>query len=474
MSKSLLWFRNDLRIHDNEALMLASDNNEMLPVYCFDPRHFAESSFGFQKTGPYRTQFLIESVSNLRSNLQQIGADLIVRTGKPEEILPALTTEYDIDTIYAHKEVTGEEVQVEKYLEKNTDASIEWCWGATLFHRDDIPYDFDSIPEVFTNFRKQVEKKSRVRELQAPPKQLTLLSGVEAGEIPSCTDLGVKAVEIDKRSVLQFKGGETEALRRLNEYFWDRDRLKDYKFTRNGLLGADYSSKFSPWLANGCLSPRKIYREVQQYETERKKNVSTYWMIFELIWRDYFRYSAMKYGDSLFLAGGIQQKEREWSTDRDVFNKWADGETGIPFIDANMREINNTGYMSNRGRQNAASFLAQNLNIDWRMGAEYFESLLIDYDVCSNYGNWMYNSTVGQDPGNRYFNIVNQARKYDPDGEYVKHWLPELRNVPDEHIHEPHKLTDEEQEEHGVIIGEDYPAPMLDLEASYREIRNRD
>ena len=130
--------------------------------------------------------------------------------------------------------------------------------------------------------------------------------------------------------------------------------------------------------------------------------------------------------------------------------------------------------MSNRGRQNVASFLAQNLNIDWRMGAEYFESLLIDYDVCSNYGNWMYNSTVGQDPRNRYFNIVNQANKYDADGEYVKHWLPELKNVPDEHIHETHKLTDEEQEGLGVIIGEDYPSPMLDLEASYREIRNRD
>jgi len=130
--------------------------------------------------------------------------------------------------------------------------------------------------------------------------------------------------------------------------------------------------------------------------------------------------------------------------------------------------------MSNRGRQNVASFLAQNLNIDWRMGAEYFESLLIDYDVCSNYGNWMYNSTVGQDPRNRYFNIINQAEKYDSGGDYIRHWLPELKNIPDEKIHEPHKLSGQEQQDLGLEIGKDYSEPMIDLEVSYREIRNRD
>ncbi|HKL19162.1 MAG TPA: deoxyribodipyrimidine photo-lyase, partial [Halalkalibaculum sp.] len=277
MSKTLLWFRNDLRIHDNEALRLASGDSEVLPVYCFDPRHFAETSFGFQKTGPYRTQFLIESVIDLRNNLQEIGADLIVRKGKPEEILPALATEHDLDTIYAHKEVTGEELQVENNLEKNAGATIEWCWGATLYHPDDIPYDFDSIPKVFTSFRKQVEKKSSVRHLQSQPEHVTMIQDVKPGEIPSCTELGVEPQSIDDRAVLDFKGGETEALRRLQNYFWERDQLKSYKFTRNRLLGADYSSKFSPWLANGSLSPRKIFREVKKYEEQRKKNVSTYW-----------------------------------------------------------------------------------------------------------------------------------------------------------------------------------------------------
>lgn len=474
MPRALLWFRNDLRIHDNEALARASKYDEVVPIYCFDPRHFGKTDFGFPKTGPFRTQFLLETLSNLRENLRELGGELILRLGKPEEVIPRLIEEFEIDAIVAHKEVTEEELKVEQAVEQNTKAEMIFCWGSTLFHAEDIPYEPDSIPKVFTNFRKQTEKKSSVRELMPPPQRIQVPSGIDPGELPKPEKLGVEPQTMDPKAVLSFKGGETEALKRIHHYFWEKDELKSYKYTRNKLLGADYSSKFSPWLANGSLSPRKIFWEVKRYEKERKKNVSTYWMVFELIWRDFFRFSARKYGNKFFLPGGLQDKVRDWITDRSRFQKWADAQTGIPFIDANMRELNSTGYMSNRGRQNVASFLAQNLNIDWRMGAEYFESLLIDYDVCSNYGNWMYNATVGQDPRNRYFNIVNQAQKYDSDGDYVRRWLPELGSVPDQKIHEPHLLSNEEQQELGVNIGEDYPEPMIDLEVSYQEIRNRD
>lgn len=277
----------------------------------------------------------------------------------------------------------------------------------------------------------------------------------------------------DSRSVLDFKGGEDTALKRLKNYIWEGDHLKDYKNTRNGLLGPDYSSKFSPWMANGSLSPRRIFWEVKQYEKERKKNRSTYWLIFELIWRDYFRFSAWKHGDKIFWPSGIQDNSRHWEIDKNKFMRWAEGNTGIPFIDANMRELNKTGYMSNRGRQNVASFLAQNLNLDWRMGAEYFESKLLDYDPCSNYGNWAYNSTVGHDPRNRYFNIVKQSEKYDSDGEYIRTWVPELKNVPKEFIHEPHNMSIEQQELFNVQIGKNYPKPMINLEESYEKIRAR-
>jgi len=474
MATALVWFRNDLRLHDNEALYRASQFDRVIAVFVFDLRQFSTTSFGFPKTGAHRTRFLLETVTELRKRLRNIGSELVIRQGAPEEELQELAARHNVDTVFAQKEVTAEEVAVEQAVESSLTADLQLIWGHTLFHRDDIPYEADGIPKVFTNFRKQCEKKADIRECYPTPQSLPPNPEEEPGSIPTAGDLGVELPSADDRAVLPFQGGEQAARDRLQAYFWDEDRLKKYKFSRNGLLGAEYSSKFSPWLANGSLSPRYIYWQVKEYEDERKDNVSTYWMVFELIWRDFFRYSALRYGNDMFKPGGIQQKERDWRHDRDDFQRWANGTTGIPFIDANMRELNQTGYMSNRGRQNVASFLAQNLNIDWRMGAEYFESQLIDYDVCSNYGNWMYNSTVGQDPRNRYFNIVKQANKYDGDGEYVRHWLPALQDVPADFIHEPHTMALEQQKLANAVIGQDYPEPMIDLEASYKEIRNRD
>jgi len=474
MSTALVWFRNDLRLHDNEALHLASQYDQLVPAYIFDPHWFGETSFGFSKTGPHRMRFLLETIKNLRSNLRDLGSELVIRHGDTAQELSWLVSEHDVDAIFAQKEVTSEEIAIEQSVTGQVPADVHFVHGLTLFHPEDIPYEPDSIPKVFTNFRKQTEKKSEVRECFSVPESLSNFTPDNPGQIPAAEDFGVSHEQNDDRAVLPFRGGEDAALERLHNYFWDQDLLQKYKFTRNGLLGADYSSKFSPWLANGSLSPRKIYWQVKKYEDERKQNVSTYWMIFELIWRDFFRFSAIKYGDDIFKVGGMQHKERDWRRDREDFERWANGQTGIPFIDANMRELNQTGFMSNRGRQNVASFLAQNLNIDWRMGAAYFESKLIDYDVCSNYGNWMYNSTVGQDPRNRYFNILNQANKYDKKGEYVRYWLPELSEVPQEFIHKPHTMAVEQQKLAGAEIGSDYPAPMIDLEASYEEIRNRD
>lgn len=475
MKRSLLWFRNDLRIHDNEALIKASQADEILSVFCFDPRHFEHTSFGFQKTGSHRTRFLLESVANLKKNLQKQGADLFTYVGKPENIIPDLVDTYNIDLVFTSKEITSEEIKVEEAIKEQIGKKLTFVWQSTLFHINDIPFSKEEIPDVFTQFRKKTEKQSEVRKELPIPKDINLPPNVPATDIPSFKDLHTETFSDfnEDRSVLHFKGGEDSALDRLTEYFWNGDHLKNYKNTRNGLLGADYSSKFSPWLANGTLSPRRIYWEVKQYENERYKNKSTYWLIFELIWRDFFRFSAWKYGDKIFWTSGIQGNSRKWDTDMKKFKKWAEGDTGIPFIDANMRELNRTGYMSNRGRQNVASFLAQNLNIDWRMGAEYFESKLLDYDPCSNYGNWAYNTTVGHDPRNRYFNIVNQSKKYDRDGTYIRTWIQELKDVPKDFIHEPHNMSLEQQELFNVHIGKTYPKPMINLEESYEKIRAR-
>ncbi|MEM6377341.1 MAG: DASH family cryptochrome, partial [Bacteroidota bacterium] len=227
----------------------------------------------------------------------------------------------------------------------------------------------------------------------------------------------------DKRTAIQFKGGAMAAEDRLEHYFWGTDAVAEYKNTRNGLIGADYSTKFSAWLANGCISPRTIWFEVDDYESERTANSSTYWVKFELLWREYFKFVAMKYGNKIFWKGGIQDKNVSFATHKKYFAKWAHGETGDDFVDANMRELLHTGFMSNRGRQNVASYLVHQLKLDWRMGAAWFESLLIDYDVCSNYGNWMYAAGVGNDPRDRVFNTKKQAGMYDGDGAYRKLWL---------------------------------------------------
>lgn len=473
MGAALILFRNDLRIHDNENFRKALYFDTVIPLYCFDPRQFSKTSHGFRKTGNYRAQFLIQSVAALREEIRRRGGELLVRWDRPEKVIKKLVEAQPISRILMQKEVTSEEIQVEKAIERAVDVPVSYYWGSTLFHVNDIPYQPDEIPQTFTNYRRQIEKKSRVRDLITLPESINLPDALEPGEMPNCGQLGVEIPETDDRAVLKFKGGEKEGLKRLNDYIWQKDKLKEYKYTRNGLIGANYSSKFSPWLANGSLSPRKIYWEVKKYEQQRVENESTYWMVFELIWRDFFRFSAAKYRSAFFKAGGIQDKKRSWSRDQNRFQKWAQAKTGIPFIDANMRELNQTGFMSNRGRQNVASFLAQNLNIDWRMGAEYFESKLIDYDVCSNYGNWMYNATVGQDPRNRYFNIIGQAKKYDPKGDYVRRWLPELKSVPREFVHEPYKMMPDQQMLYEVIIGTDYPQPMINLEQSYEEIKKR-
>ncbi|MFN3927208.1 MAG: DASH family cryptochrome [Pseudanabaenaceae cyanobacterium] len=481
MSAIVVWLRNDLRVHDHEPLWLASRSGQLvIPLYCFDPRQFGTTSFGFPKTGTWRARFLLESVSDLRQNLQKLGSSLVVRTGLPELVIPELIAQLGskspVTAVYFHREVTAEELLVEKKLQKNLPNTIKLCKfeGHTLYRLTDLPFAIEQIPELFTNFRKQVEQHSQVGQVCPTPEQLPPLpSSLDCGKIPDLNDLGVENKQPDPRAVITFHGGETAGKARVKYYFWESDRLRTYKETRNQMLGADYSSKFSPWLALGCLSPRYIYYEVKKYETARVANDSTYWLVFELLWRDYFRFICAKHGHKVFRPSGLQGIDIPWRQDWELFDRWREGLTGFPLVDANMRELKLTGFMSNRGRQNVASFLTKNLGIDWRMGAEWFESLLIDYDVCSNYGNWNYTAGVGNDGrGFRWFNIYKQAQDYDPKGEYVKYWLPELQLVSSNKVHQPSQLLPVELTRANLRLGVDYPYPIVDLFASAKKKEN--
>jgi deoxyribodipyrimidine photo-lyase len=473
VKRVLIWYRNNLRIHDCKILDRAlQEKAEIIPLYCFDRRYFDTTSYGFPKTGSFRAQFLIESVTDLRQSLQHLGSNLVVRLGLSEEVILQVVRDLNIDTIYYSQEVTTEELDIEAKIKTALDPlkiEIIKFWDATLYHPDSLPFKIEQIPELFSNFRKEVERKSSVDRIIPTPTKLPPLPKIDTGIIPSLLDLGLEEPIADDRNLLKFIGGESAGKARLKSYFWDNNYLKQYKETRNEMLGLDFSSKFSPWLSLGCLSPRYIYHEVQKYERERAKNDSTYWLIFELLWRDYFRFICTKHGNKIFWSSGLQGRKIPWKEDWKRFAIWQEGKTGYPLIDANMRELQLTGFMSNRGRQNVASFLTKNLGINWIMGAEWFESQLIDYDVCSNWGNWNYTAGVGNDArGFRYFNTVKQSKDYDRQGNYLRHWLPELSKLKGDKIHEPWQLNSEEQKRYDLRIGVDYPRPIVDFFSSVK------
>lgn len=261
----------------------------------------------------------------------------------------------------------------------------------------------------------------------------------------------------DGKDGAQLGGGEKAALRRLDHYVTDGvGKLSVYKQTRNGMLGADYSSKLSVYLAMGNISARQVLASVKSFEARSGiADQNTYWLIFELLWRDYMRLYALKYGRKMFYLGGMQgdtgRKKYPWGKDDSLLSKWREGRTGYPIIDANMRELRATGFMSNRGRQIVASFLVRDLKQDWRFGAEWFESNLLDHDAGSNWGNWNYAAGVGADPReDRYFNIVKQGNDYDPQAEYIRTWVPEAGSLPNRALLDPRILTDDQRTQLGI------------------------
>ncbi len=430
---ALVWFKTDLRIEDNETLVKAiSQSQEVIPVYCFDDSHFETTSYGFKKTGSFRTQFLIEALQDLDTTLRKLGSGLLIVKGKPDIEIPKIVQEYKVQKVFAKREVAFEEKQTEKLVQAELfklRCELETFSTSTLYHAEDLPFSIKDIPDVFSNFRKKTEKDAVIRESFEKPQQINSPE-IPVLQLPTLDDLGLVFSSIDSRAAIQFKGGETEALQRLNHYFYESKCLSNYKETRNGMVGADYSSKFSAWLAMGCISPRYIYTEIKKYEKQFGANDSTYWLVFELLWRDFFRFMFKKHQTKFFLYAGIKtDKVNSKSLNEKLLSQWINGATQSDFINANMLELKLTGFMSNRGRQNVASYFCNELNMDWRFGAAYFEEQLIDYDECSNWGNWAYLAGVGNDPrGHRWFNIEKQASDYDKNKAFRKLWLNEVKS----------------------------------------------
>ena len=271
IKNALVWFKTDLRIEDNETLVKAiAQSEKVIPVYCFDDSHFKTTSYGFKKTGSFRAQFLLESLEDLDAKLRALGSGLRIVMGKPEVEIPKLVQEYKAQKVFAKREVAFEEKQTENKVQTELfklRCELDTYSTSTLYHAEDLPFSIKDIPDVFTNFRKKTEKDAVIRDAFDAPKEIKSPE-IEQLKLPTLEELKLEFQSIDSRAVLPFKGGETEAIARLNHYFFETKCISEYKETRNGLVGADYSSKFSPWLALGCISPRFIYDEHKKYETQ--------------------------------------------------------------------------------------------------------------------------------------------------------------------------------------------------------------
>lgn len=302
----IVLFRSDLRLDDHTALSQALEEcSSIIPVFCFDPRHFGRTEHGFDKTGKYRARFLIDSVSDLRSCLQEKGSDLIVRVGKPEKVIPQLARSVGARGVYLHREVTFEEQQVEQALVKSlsgSGADAHMSWSNTLYHENDLPFALEDMPDVYSDFREAVEKKARIRTPVAAPDELMALPpGLAPGEIPTLSALGIAEIPLKPTyaGVSAARGGEREAFARLRAYVEDCrtvDPAVCGATKVNAHLSADFSCRISPWLALGCVSPRRIFHELSKAAVSQDMLLrsSTY---FELVWRDFFRCVTAKYSN---------------------------------------------------------------------------------------------------------------------------------------------------------------------------------
>ncbi|WP_131539921.1 DASH family cryptochrome [Pedobacter nototheniae] len=422
MSKKILvWFRNDLRLHDNEMLVEAiAKSDTILPVYILDKRLFGETKYGTLKTGNIRAKFILESVEALRNSLKQIGGNLLIVEGQPEEIIPQLVQEYEITEVYHHREVAEEETHISSLVENGLwklRINLKHFIGHTLYNKEDLPFPIKDIPDAFNQFKKKIERDAIIKPCFAAPDRINVAEVIDWGILPVLADLALEPHAIDSRAELEFVGGENSGISHLQKIIV---AMQQAATTKNLIL----ASKLSAWLAMGNLSPRKVYWEIKKMESTPSTKAMFNHILLGLLWRDYFRFMFKKYGNTFFHPDGFGSQGVVDSVNEDEnFNKWKNGQTGFAVVDAVMTELNKTGYITNIARQTAALYLVNNLEVSWVLGAAYFEEKLIDYNPASNWGNWANIAGVGNDQKTKnVFDLDKNIKNLDPKGNYALTW----------------------------------------------------
>lgn len=380
----LLWFRNDLRICDNEMISLATEKASLiLPVYIYDPRLFTVTNQQFKKTGVMRAKFINDSVRDLQQSFRAMGGNLIIEHGLPEEILPVLAKKYNVDEVYHHREVAQEETKVSGLVEEalwKLQLNLRHFIGHTLYHKEDLPFPIRDIPNDFNVFKRKTIKEGVIRPSIEVGSNMNFVEVAESSDVPDLTVLGFDKHEIAQALASPIKGGEGEAVLRLNNLI----KSMDSDWPESGL---------SPWLNLGCLSVHTFYHALVKQTNFSKATLNR--LMDELWWHDYYRFMFKKHKNQFFkLEGFASQAPAHTGTDQD-FEKWKNGTTENVEVNEIMKSLNETGYIDRQKKLIAASYLVHDLNVNWLLGAAYFEEKLIDYSPANNYGSWAHVAGVG-------------------------------------------------------------------------------
>ncbi len=445
---AIVWLRRDLRTHDHPALSAAAEScQRVVPLFVLDQR-LLDGRFA---SGP-RTAFMLGCLRELDGQLEAIGGALCVRAGSPEEVLPQLAEQLGASEVYWTSDVSPFALERDRKVTERLKAlGVEAIPSPGNFCADvSLPRTKNGKPfSVFTPFWK-AERELPRRPVLGPPKALRLPDGLDCGELPATPQLGEQLPEPFCQP------GEPAARAALE--LWLDGPIDSYSDLHDNLSGG--TSGLSAWLRWGCISARETEQRAQQRGGEGAEA-----FVRQLAWRDFYAHVLLMFPDNLKLEYQAKFRELEWVSDEQGFTAWCEGQTGYPLIDAGMRQLAATGWMHNRARMVVGSFLTKDLHIDWRRGEEWFERWLLDAEPSQNNGNWQWIASTGVDPApyfRRLFNPILQQQRFDPNGDYVRRWVPELANVPTKRLAEPWLMSDDEQAEAGCVIGSDYPAPLVE------------
>jgi deoxyribodipyrimidine photo-lyase len=451
MSTVIWWIRRDLRLRDNQALAAAlRTGKQVIPLFIIDP-HLAESRPRPQK----RLNFLWGGLHALDERLRQRGSQLIVRRGNPTQELTRMMAETQATTIFAEEDFTPYAKKRDQLISENL--PLKLTPGFTVLPVGSVLKANGNPYTIYTPYSKTWKSfpLPQAAALISEPEQINTPTGIHRAPIPDHTSSPLfPPGEIEAQTRLQnFIAGETAPIFRYAE---QRDRPD-----RAG------TSMLSPYLRFGMISVRELVISAQNAisratHPNTRKGAQTW--LDELIWREFFITILANFPHVRSQSFRPALRQIPWRNDPDEFKAWQAGKTGYPIIDAAMRQLTQTGWMHNRARMIVASFLVKDLLIDWRWGEGWFMKNLVDGDLAANNGGWQWSAGTGTDaaPYFRIFNPTLQGKKFDPQGDYVRQWMPELVRVPTKHIHTPWKMPEQLQNQVGVRLGVDYPYPIVD------------